>query len=93
VPSSQQPLHNKAKNTSLNRKTSGKKQRAQLVIKAIAVYFILLKTVPRLSNTYRTRYAVMTPTCWLMIILSFNKGADNLIVHLFWFRETNGFSD
>ncbi|WP_237668683.1 DUF6444 domain-containing protein [Vibrio toranzoniae] len=29
VPSSQQPLHNKAKNTSSNRKKSGKKQRAQ----------------------------------------------------------------
>ncbi|MEZ8612184.1 hypothetical protein AB6F11_09365 [Vibrio sp. 10N.247.311.14] len=29
MPSSQQPLHNKAQNTSPNRKKSGKKQRAQ----------------------------------------------------------------
>lgn len=57
VPSSQQPLHNKAKNTSPNRKKSGKSKELNQVIKAIADCFTLLKTVPRLSNTYRIRYA------------------------------------
>ncbi|WP_342652432.1 DUF6444 domain-containing protein [Vibrio metschnikovii] len=59
VPSSQRPLHNKAKNTSPNRKKSGKSKELNQVIKAIADCFTLLKTVPRLSNTYRIRYATM----------------------------------
>lgn len=57
VPSSQQPLHNKAKNTSPNRKKSGKSEGLNQVIKAIADCFIQLKTVPRLSNTYQIKHA------------------------------------
>lgn len=58
VPPSQQPLHNKAKNTSPNRKKSGKTKELNQVIKAIADCFTPLKAVPRLSNTYQTRHAI-----------------------------------
>ena len=58
VPSSQQSLHNKAKNTSPNRKNLEKSQELSQVIKATADCFTLLKTVPRLSNTYQRKHAI-----------------------------------
>ena len=58
VPSSQQPLHNKAKDTSSDSKKPGKSKGLNQAIKAIADCLSQLKTAPRLSNIYRMRYAI-----------------------------------
>ncbi len=56
MPSSQQPLHKKARDTSPNRRNLEKSKELNQVIKAVTDCFTLLKTVPRLSNTYQTRH-------------------------------------
>ncbi len=58
VPSSQQPLHNKAKKI-LRRigRSLEKSKGLNQVIKVIADCFIQLKTVPRLSNIYQIKHA------------------------------------
>ncbi|MBE8128163.1 hypothetical protein Q8W15_08390 [Photobacterium damselae subsp. piscicida] len=40
----------------------------------------------------RTKIVVVTPIDLLMVKFTFYKRSNNLIVHLFAFRKTNGFS-
>ena len=35
---------------------------------------------------------VMTPICWLKVILTLNKRSNNLVVHFFTFRKTDCFT-
>ncbi|BBC39363.1 hypothetical protein PDPE_1-00203 [Photobacterium damselae subsp. piscicida] len=44
------------------------------------------------QGVYSLRKMVVTPIDLLMVKFTFYKRSNNLIVHLFAFRKTNGFS-
>ncbi|MDP2531572.1 hypothetical protein Q8W15_15190 [Photobacterium damselae subsp. piscicida] len=62
-------------------------------INPLAVFFQSIPTeFLSLIRGKFTRYQVVTPIDLLMVKFTFYKRSNNLIVHLFAFRKTNGFS-
>ncbi|WP_125653068.1 hypothetical protein [Photobacterium damselae] len=55
-------------------------------------YRAIILTITRKTEELCLNFWVVTPIDLLMVKFTFYKRSNNLIVHLFAFRKTNGFS-